>query len=83
MKNKLTTEEQLLQSKLNEAQFSYKESDWKQIESAVAKKGFWANYNTFFKAAAAFVVLSSAIYLVNTKYDTTPRTQTEAKAVEK
>ncbi|MFB1021997.1 MAG: gliding motility-associated C-terminal domain-containing protein [Vicingaceae bacterium] len=83
MKNKLTTEEQLLQSKLNEAQFSYKESDWKQIESAVAKKGFWENYNTFFKAAAAFVVLSSAIYLVNTKYDTTPRTQTEAKAVEK
>ncbi|MFT5666559.1 MAG: gliding motility-associated-like protein [Vicingaceae bacterium] len=83
MKNKLTTEEQLLQSKLNEAQFSYKESDWKQIESAVAKKGFWANYNTFFKAAAAFVVLSSAIYLVNAKYDTTPRTQTEVKAVEK
>ena len=82
MKNKLTKEEQLLQSKLNEAQFSYRESDWKQIESAVAKKGFWTNYNTFFKAAAAFVVLSSAIYLVNSKYDTAQKTQTEVKAIE-
>jgi gliding motility-associated-like protein len=83
MKNKLTTEEQLLQSKLNEAQFSYQEADWKQIESAVAKKGFLANYGTFLKAAAAFVVLASAVYFVNTRYDKTTETATEVKLTEK
>ncbi|MDB9963637.1 gliding motility-associated C-terminal domain-containing protein [Vicingaceae bacterium] len=83
MKNKLTTEEQLLQSKLNEAKFGYQEVDWKQIESVVAKKGFLANYGTFLKAAAAFVVLASAVYFVNTKYDKTTETASEVKLTEK
>ena len=83
MKNKLTTEEQLLQSKLNEARFDYQEADWKQIESAVAKKGFLANYSPFFKAAAAFVVLASAVYFVNTKYDNATENATEVKQAEK
>ena len=69
MKNKLSPEEQLLHSKLNEPQFTYQDADWKQIESVVAKKGFWSNYSPFFKAAAAFVVLATAMYIVNTKYD--------------
>ncbi|MDB4061101.1 gliding motility-associated C-terminal domain-containing protein [Vicingaceae bacterium] len=83
MKNKLTTEEQLLQSKLNEAKFGYQEVDWKQIESVVAKKGFLANYGTFLKAAAAFLVLASAVYFVNTKYDKTTETASEVKLTEK
>ena len=68
MKNKLSPEEQLLHSKLNENQFTYQESDWAQIESTVAKKSFWANYSPFFKAAVAFVVLGAAVYLVNQRY---------------
>ena len=83
MKNKLTTEEQLLQSKLNEAQFGYQEADWKQIESAVAKKGFWANYSTFFKAAALFVALGSAVYIVNSRYQTPNESTTQIVKVEK
>ena len=71
MKNKLIPEEELLRSTLNESQFTYQEADWKQIESAVAKKGFWTNYNPFFKAAAAFVVLGAAIYVLNQRYQTT------------
>lgn len=81
MKNKLSSEEQSLHSKLNEAEFAYQESDWKQIETAVAKKGFLANYGTFFKAAVAFVVLTTAVYLVNTKYSKVqePKIQTAEK----
>tara|TARA_B110000046_G_scaffold32429_1_gene34760 strand:+ start:28084 stop:29394 length:1311 start_codon:yes stop_codon:yes gene_type:complete len=83
MKNKLTEEERLLHSKLNEAQFDYQEADWKQIESAVAKKYFLANYGTFLKAAAAFVILASAVYFVNTRYDKTTEAATEVKLIEK
>ena len=81
MKNKLTTEEQVLQSKLNEAQFGYQEADWKQIESVVAKKGFWANYSTFFKAAALFVALGSAVYIVNSRYQTPNESTTQIAKV--
>ena len=73
----------MLQSKLNEARFDYQEADWKQIESAVAKKGFLANYSQFFKAAAEFVVIASAVYFVNTKYDNATENATEVKQAEK
>ena len=83
MKNKLSPQEQLLHSKLNEPQFTYQEADWKQIESVVAKKGFLANYGTFFKAAAAFLILTAAVYVVNSKYDKTPKPETQSTAVQK
>lgn len=69
MKNKLTTEEQLLQSKLNEVQFNYQEADWAQMEAVVAKKGFWGNYGMLFKTAAIFAILGAAVFLVNEQFE--------------
>lgn len=81
MKNKLSPEEQLLHSKLNENQFTYQESDWAQIESTVAKKSFWANYSPFLKAAVAFVVLGAAVYIINQRYQ--PSAEATVQTTEK
>lgn len=63
-KNNLSREEQLLRDKINEADFAYQEADWNAIESKVSG-GSWAKYKTLFKTAAAFVVLSGAVYFLN------------------
>ena len=68
MKNKLTQEEQALNNKLNEAEFAYQESHWAEMQQMIGKKGFLANYGTFFKAAIAFVAIVSSVVLINNFY---------------
>lgn len=63
-KNKLSTEDQALREKLNEADFHYQEADWKAIESEVSA-GKWGKYKTLLKTATALVVLSGAVYFMN------------------
>jgi gliding motility-associated-like protein len=63
-KNKLSSEEQALRDKLNEADFHFQEADWKAIEGEVSA-GKWAKYKTLLKTAATFVALSGAVYFLN------------------
>ncbi|MEX2380556.1 MAG: gliding motility-associated C-terminal domain-containing protein [Vicingaceae bacterium] len=63
-KNKLSSEEQALRDKLNEADFHFQEADWKAIEGEVSA-GKWAKYKTLLKTAAAFVAISGAVYFLN------------------
>lgn len=65
-KNKLSSEEQALREKLNEADFHYQEADWKVIESEVSAAK-WGKYKSLLKTAAAIVVLSGAVYFFNQK----------------
>lgn len=65
MKNKLNKEEQLLHDKLEHVAFDFKEADWAMLEQQLPKPTLWSKYGTAFKAAAALIIVASAVYLMN------------------
>lgn len=69
MKNKLTPEEQLFQSKLNDADFSYKESHWTEMQDKLGANTT-ATFSPLLKAAIGFVVLVGAVAVINLNYTT-------------
>ncbi|MBL4710452.1 MAG: gliding motility-associated C-terminal domain-containing protein [Flavobacteriales bacterium] len=68
MKNKLTSEELKLQSKLNEADFAYQESHWTEMEQILSKKSIWTKYGSIFKAALVFISIVGSVVLLQEFY---------------
>lgn len=68
MKNKLTSEELKLQSKLNEVEFAYQESNWAEMEQLVSKNSIWTKYGSIFKATLAFVAIVASVVLLQEFY---------------
>lgn len=67
MKNKLTTDEELFQSKLNDAEFTYKDSHWAEMQGKLGANTT-ATFSPLMKAAVGFLILVGAVALVNLSY---------------
>lgn len=83
MKNKqLSKDEQLLNEKLNNLQFDYKQSDWEALENRLpnSSKG-WLNGKGLIGAAAAVVIVVSSLYYYNREKDNADNNTVDAKEI--